>query len=315
MIDLVSALDGATAKRIKQYPHPNNRASEAGHPCKRFLVAVRICQDKQALHGVGLQRIFDEGNLQERAVLRELEDAGIELVEQQRPFVWEKFQLSGKVDARIRMNGHKPPLDIKSCSPNTFNAIRPLEPLAILKSKYSRIRKYPAQILLYDLMAGEEEGCLLFKNKVSGEKIQKNFELTGEALVYSESILQKLTKVNEFVARKELPPVEAIEDCKGCAFAQTLCFPDQDYGPGYEILTDEEWTAKLDRIAELEEAAKEREELVEEVRQAFKGRQAIIGNWRIESKEYERVNYRIPEDVKGQFKEISRYWRTNIEPL
>jgi len=37
-IDLVSILDQEARKRIKLYPHRSNRASEAGHPCIRFLV-------------------------------------------------------------------------------------------------------------------------------------------------------------------------------------------------------------------------------------------------------------------------------------
>lgn len=305
MIDLVTKLDEQTAKRIKLYAHPNNRASEAGHPCERFLVAVRIYQDKQALHDIGLQRIFDEGNLHERAVLRELEEAGFTVVEQQRPFTWPEFQLSGRIDGRIKVNGHLPPIDVKSCSPNSFRAIKSMAPEDIVKSKYSWIRKYPAQILCYNFMANEEEGALIFKNKVTGEKIQKDFPLSGEHLVYTETILQRLTRVNDYVERGELPPAEPIDDCKGCAFAHTLCFPDQDYGPGYEIMmADGELLAKLERREALVELAKEFRDIDEELKEFFKGRNAVVGGFIIESKEVERRAYTV---------QAGNYWRVDIK--
>ena len=118
MINIVERLDEQTAKKIRQFPHPNNRASEAGHPCVRFLVLSRLQPELKTLHDVGLQRIFDEGNLHEKAVLREMEDAGFKIVEQQRPFSWTKFHLSGHIDAKIETNATtKPlltPLEIKS---------------------------------------------------------------------------------------------------------------------------------------------------------------------------------------------------------
>jgi len=172
MIDLVSILDQEARKRIKLYPHRSNRASEAGHPCIRFLVLSRLKPELKELHDLGLQRIFDEGNLHERAVLREIEDAGLEVVEQQRPFEWKKFQLTGRIDAQINVNGSMVPLEIKSCSPNIFRAIRDLDPKEFITSKYSWVRRYPAQIMCYCLMAEKEAGIILFKNNCSKTKSQ-----------------------------------------------------------------------------------------------------------------------------------------------
>jgi hypothetical protein len=141
--DIVAALDARTASRIKQYPHPQNRASEAGHPCVRFLVLSRIATSLKTLHDVGLQRIFDEGNVHEAAVMREFEDAGVKVIEQQRSYEWRKFQLSGRIDAKIAINGSFVPLEIKSCSPNIFPSIRDMAPNEMVNSKYPWVRKYP----------------------------------------------------------------------------------------------------------------------------------------------------------------------------
>lgn len=311
-IDLVSILDRETEKKIKLYPHPNNRASEAGHPCLRFLVASRLYPEKKALHDISLQRIFEEGNLHEEDVLRKLDRAGIKVIEQQRPFEWRELQLAGRIDGKLKINGLIVPLEIKSCSPNVFHSIKELEQTEFLKSKYSWVRKYPAQIMLYCLMDGKEFGIILFKNKVTGELVQKTFYLDYE---YIESILQKLEKVNEYVARGELPEVQECDDCKRCDFSRTICFPNQDYGPGFSIMSDEELEAKLERWHELKEAAKEYEELDKELKEMFKGKMAIVGNFKIESKEYTTTRYNVPKEIKSQFAEKQTYYRTTIERI
>jgi hypothetical protein len=294
--DIVAALDQRTAGRIKQFPHPLNRASEAGHPCVRFLVLSRISTDLKTLHDVGLQRIFDEGNLHEDALMRELMDAGIKVVEQQRGYSWPKFQLSGRIDAKVSVNGSFVPLEIKSCSPNVFAAVRDMAPSDMLKSKYPWLRKYPAQILLYMLMEGAECGIMLFKNKTSGEKCQKLFILDDAMMEYAETILKRLEAVNEHVAKGEAPPAERCSDCEGCGFAKTSCFVGQDYGPGFELMMDAaDLEAKLDRREALAAAAKEYADLDEEIKGQFKGRSAIVGAWKIESKSYKRKAYSVPE--------------------
>ena len=290
MIDIVEKLDKETARRIKQYPHPNNRASECGHPCIRFLVLSRLYSEKKALHDIGLQRIFDEGNLHERAMLREIEEAGFELVEQQRAFEWRKFQLSGRIDAKIRLNGKLIPLEIKSCSPNIFPSIKGSTTEEMIHSRHIWIRRYPGQIMTYMLMDNKDEGIIIFKNKTTGEKCQKNFKLNYE---YVESILKKLEKVNEHVTKNEIPEVEISEECNSCGFSKTVCFPDKDYGPGFVILSDNEKEEMLNRREELKDNTKEYNSLDKKLKAHFKGQNVICGDFKIESKEIERKGYTV----------------------
>ena len=303
MINIVEKLDQETAKRIKAYPSKSNRASECGHPCIRFLVLSRLQPEKKALHDIGLQRIFDEGNLHEEAVLREIQNAGLKIVEQQRPFNWANIQLTGRIDAKILDNGNLIPLEIKSCSPNSFQHIKNLAPDDIKNSKHSWVRRYPAQLMAYMLMDNKDKGIIIFKNKTTGEKCQKEFTLDYD---YMEGILKKLEKVNEYVAGNEVPSVEPIEDCKTCGFAKTTCFPGQDYGPGFEILTDEELIMKLERREELKESTREYKELDDELKEIFKGKQVLIGDFKIESKEVERKEYTV---------KAGKYWKVSIEKI
>jgi hypothetical protein len=145
------------------------------------------------------------------------------------------------------------------------------------------------------LMEGSETGIMLFKNKTTGEKCQKLFILDSDMMTYAETILQKLEAVNEWVARNEAPAAERIPDCEGCGFAKTSCFVGQDYGPGFELMMDAtEVEAKLERREALAPAAKEYAELDEEIKAQFRGKCAIVGLWRIESKQSERKEYTVP---------------------
>lgn len=313
--DIVSILDKETKKRIKIYPHTNNRASEAGHPCERFLVLSRLKNEFKPLPDLALQRIFDEGKNQERIVLHDLERAFVEIIEPQRLYEWRKFKLTGHIDGKIRTDDNDIPLEIKSCSPNVFHAIKDIPIQGMLKSKYSWIKKYPAQILLYMMMEGCQTGIMLFKNKTTGEIIQKNIELDDWALEYLESILKKLERVNEFVDKKVIPEKQYINECSRCPFAKTECFPDRDYGPGFDFIDDAEIEAKLKRMEEIKETAKEYEELKKEITEQFKGKTSIIGDWIIESKEIERKNYIIPDNIKNKYLEMMTYWKTSIKKL
>lgn len=308
-------LDAETAKRIKIWPRNSNRASEAGHPCVRYLVLSRTANNLRTPHDVSLQRIFDEGNFHENALMREMHDAGLQIIEQQRAYEMPSVQLTGRIDGKIAVNGAYIPLELKSCSPNVFAAIRDLSPLDMLKSKYSWIRKYPAQILLYMLMEGSEYGLMVFKNKTTGEKSQKIFRLEGDLLEYAETILKKLETVNAHIDLKTVPDAQLIDDCKGCPFAKTACFPGADYGPGIDILQDQALEEQLNRRGALESAAKEFEALDKEIKEKVKGKSAVVGDWLIESKECTRKNYDVPAELKKQYETVTTYFRTSIEKI
>jgi len=313
-------LDAAAAKRIKSSPQNANRASSAGHPCVRFLVLCRTANHLKALHDVGLQRIFDEGNDQEDILMRRINEAGLKLTEQQRAYgdePWaKKLQVTGRIDAKLPVNGGYAPLETKSCSPNVYRAVVEMSPADMIVSRYPWIRKYPAQILLYMLMEGSEVGIMLFKNKSTGETCQKVFRLEGAMLEYAESILKKLEVVNAHVAAGTSPDAALIDDCKGCAFCKTACFPGADYGPGIDILQDPELEGKLNRRAELEPAAKEFEALDKEIKDGFKGKPgAVVGDWIIESTPYEIPHYEIPKEIKAQYASKKQAFRTSIERL
>lgn len=306
MINIVEALDQETAKRIRQSPRNSNRSSDLGwwEECPRYLVLVRTDIESLPLHDIGLQRIFDEGREQERIIRREIEKAGFEITNVQRDEKWGNLNITGHIDGKICLNGITPILEIKSCSPNIFPSIAQIQDAKDLRdSKYSWIRKYYAQMQGYHLLFNEESGVILFKNKSTGEKHQIESRIDYE---YCEKMCSVIEEVNARVDRNDPWPAEQKEACRRCGFAKTKCFPGRDYGPGYEFISNEEIESKLIRLEEIKPIAKEYEALDKEIKGCFKGKDAIVGEFIITSKEVER---------KGYVVNASTYWKVTIERL
>ena len=130
--------------RIKQFPMNNLRASSVGHPCDRYhYYSIKMWRDKP-LHDETLQSIFDEGNLHEHAVIRELSDMGFEVVEQQRSLQIDSPLITGHIDGILRYKNRDFPFDVKSISPWEFQRISAAEDMLFSHKIYQR--NYPAQL-------------------------------------------------------------------------------------------------------------------------------------------------------------------------
>ena len=306
---IVEKIYEQVARRIKQYPVHSNRASDLGVPCVRYHVLNRTRWQEKALHDVGLEMIFRMGNEIEKMVLRELDEAGITVIEQQRAFEWKEYQITGHVDGLVKLDDGLWPLEIKSCSPFVFKAINSVKDLT--HGKYGYLRKYPAQITLYCLMSNQEKGVVLFKEKTSGQLKEVWIPLDYDL---GEELLQRAEAINAHVAAGTLP--EPINDdlwCDNCPFAH-ICLPEHT-GKEIEIDTGELATM-LDRLEELKPAAKEYDEIDEQVKKITKGREKILaGNWFITGKYCDRRIYDVPVDVKTQYEKITTYWKPKIQKV
>lgn len=315
MINIVEKLDQETEKRIQQSPRNSNRSSELGwwEECPRYLVLVRTDPEKLPLNDIALQRIFDEGTRQEKLIRLELEEAGFEVTNVQRDEKWAHLNISGHIDGKIPLNGKTPILEIKSCSPNVFRTIKKYKVAEDLKtSRYFWIRRYYAQMQGYHLLFNEEEGIILFKDKSTGQKHQIESHINYD---YCDKMCWVIEEVNDRVERNDPWPAETKEACKRCGFAQTICFPEKDFGPGFQIYSDDELEIKLNRREELKKVAKEYKALDKELKNAFKGENAIVGDFLIESTPYERKSYKVPNEIKEQYLEVKTYYRVDIEKL
>ena len=316
MIDIKKAVDEYLQSQIYIAPHPLNRASEAGHPCIRYLVLSRTKNELRRQTDLELQRIFSEGNLQEDSGFWILKAAGIKIEQQQRAFEWKEFELSGRVDGFLVDDNARWPLEYKSISPNGFFEVSGFSDFHdLLNSKKHWVRKYPAQLLLYMMMASKEQGVLIFKDKTKVDFHQINFQLDDAALDYTETILKKLETVNAHVKAGTCPGAKWIEECPDCPFFGTACLPDVDFGQGLEVMDNAELEEKLKRWEETAEAAAEHEKLDKEIKEAVRGKNVVVGNYLIESKEFSRKNYNIPPEIKKQYEEQTTYFVTKIRKV
>ena len=297
-------------KKIKQYPVNANRASDLGVPCVRYHVLNRTRWQERSLHDVRLQQIFDMGNEIESIVFKELAEAGVKVIEQQRSFEWKEYQITGHIDGKILAeNGQVYPLEIKSCSPFVFKAINTIDDLT--KGKYGYLRKYPTQLNLYLLMDNKPRGVFLFKDKVSGAYKEIWMDIDYEL---GEETLKRAEAVNQHLHDKTLPaPINQEMWCADCPFAH-ICLPIQ-IGKEVEIDTGELATL-LDRMEELKPAVDEYGELDDQVKALTEGKDKILaGDYFITGKWYERKSYDVPAEIKAQYEKITKYWRRKIQKV
>lgn len=296
-------------QKIKIYPTHVNRASEMGHDCLRYLVLLRVAWDKVEPYSVELQFIFDEGSNQEQAVLRDLHDAGIEVIQQQASFWWPEYQISGHKDGSIYSEDRTRtyPLEIKSLHPFIWSKINTYQDL--VESAKHWIRKYPAQLQLYMLLDNVDRAVWIFKNKSTGHLKEVWADLDYD---YAEQLLKKAEQVNQYVAEKTIPPPIKYNPkiCNSCKFFQNVCMQDLDVKPTELDPEDrQELGQAITTIMMGEGIAKDVQEAKARLKELSEDREKIIldldtGLWLIEGKWIE---------PKGK----ARYWKpsfTQIQP-
>jgi len=296
-------------KRIKQFPQNNLRASSAGHPCDRYHYHSIHDWRERELHDEVLQSIFDEGNLHEKDVIGQLNAMGFQIVEQQRSFQLEKPLITGSIDGILRWEGQDFPFDVKSISPFDFKKISAIEDL--IYSRKVHQRNYPAQLQLYLLMSGNETGCLIFKNKLTGEIKPIWCQIDYD---YTEKVLKRAERV--YAALSESKPPERINDldvCGDCPFKH-VCLPDLKLGEGVLAIDDMELQALLERRDALAAAAKEFKAVDDEVKEAVTiggAGEKICGPFLVRVSEHERKN----KVADTWHEEITKYLRTQITKM
>ena len=313
MLNLIERVQDHLSRSRKSWAPAGNYASQAGHPCERNLVYQRLNWQDKVLPSPERLMIFREGNLHESAVLTLLTEAGLVVIEQQRPFEWKELQVRGRIDGRVKHDGKNIPLEIKSSNPFDFARINSVEDM--IHSPKHWVRGYVTQMMLYLLMSNEEEGIILLKNKVSGELKQINVRLDYE---YAERAAKVLDSVNQHVAKETYP--ERIADRSVCQFCdfRHICLPDEA-SDSLHVEDNAEILEMLEERERLKEAAKSYEDIDAKLREIWKVKELgtyLIGNkFQVKITSYKRPFFNVPEDVKAKFKEESEITKTVITKL
>ena len=231
----------------------------------------------------------------------ELREAGFKVVEQQRPFSWPDYQITGTVDCKLLLDGEAVPTEIKSCSPYMFDKINAIDDLT--RGKYLYLRKYPAQLTLYLLMDNKERGVFLFKNKSNGQykEIWMNIDYA-----LGEELLKRAECINRHVAASTLPdPMEYDEGvCDKCGYVH-IC-PVFHVGKEVTILDDEELASLLAEYERLKPYAKAYDDVDRILKDKLSERdKVLIADWYLNGKWVEKKAFSVAAG-RYWFKKISR---------
>lgn len=252
--------------------------------------------------------IFDMGRMVEDLVMQDLREAGLTIVEQQRPFSWPKYQITGSIDCKIAVDGSVYPAEIKSAAPYAFDSINTIEDMKHHRWHY--MRKYPAQLTLYLLMDNKDKGLFIFKNKSTGA-LKEIWMSLDYAL--GESLIQKAEAVNRHIAEGTLPPpIDYSEElCGDCGY-QHICMPAR-IGTEVQVSDDGELLELVTRYNALKPGAKEFDEVDKRINELVKGREKVlVGDWFVEGHWCDRKGYDIPAEIKAQYQTVTQYWSKKI---
>ncbi|KKN10500.1 hypothetical protein LCGC14_1035850 [marine sediment metagenome] len=311
--DVTGEIKASFEKDIRKAQPMSNWASKLGHPCLRHLVHHRLDWDKTEKHDVGLELIFNGGKVLEQAIAKPyLERAGYEIVEMDRSIqttdneIFRKAQINGKLDFICRKDGFEFPVEAKTMAPHIFNKVESIEDL--LFSKHVWHRQYPGQLMMYLLGKNYDVGMFILINKVNFEP--KHIWLHQD-YTYAEELIQKATRVNEFVAKKEYPDRINYDPsvCGKCEFAN-VCLGDIDRTEA-ELVTDAYWPEMLEEYLQLKKQLKplksRYEELDEMIKKRFEGvEKAIVDNFLVTGRWIDRKSFTV---------EAKRSWRKDVREI
>lgn len=294
----------AKADKITVYPVRNLRASSIGHPCERYLYLQIKHWEEVKPHDVGLQNIFDLGNTLEEHTIKNIKEAGYEVItptQRSWQLTVKGGIITGREDIRIKdENGELLPVEIKGISPYEFDKLNSVQDF--LNSKKTWIQGYPAQLYVYMLHFGKEKGFFAITNKLTG--VTKFIEVPFDYDL-GEKYLAKAERIYEALEAETPPPAcDDIAYCENCPLAH-IC--GECRRKPTDIDLDDELDELINRKQALAEAKKEYDEVDKQIKAKVGEREKVLtGQYLIERKSFTKKSFVVPESVQ---------YRINIKRL
>jgi CRISPR/Cas system-associated exonuclease Cas4 (RecB family) len=302
MENLVEKVKKNIASKNQRFPCYVNRASSIGYfvpelnGCVRKGVYERTNWQEKELYDSNVLLIFAEGNNQERQVLKDLADAGVDIIEQQSAFEWKEYQISGHLDGVYIEEGKAIPVEIKSMSPFIFDSIHCFEDF----KKKPWTRAYMAQIMIYMLFKNIDKGIFILKDKSTGNLKQIDVNLDYEL---AENCIKTAEKINKHIKENTLPEkIKDIETCKDCKF-KLICCPDINFGAPLKIIDDPDFENKITKSLELKESSNEYDKLWKSITDKAKASvvngelNQLVGKYRVYGKLSSKGSFTTKIDV------------------
>lgn len=252
--------------------------------------------EEQKPHDVRLQNIFDLGNSIEEHTIKNIKEAGFEVITPTQRSWQINVKggiISGREDIRIKdENGEFLPVEVKGISPFEFDNLNSVEDF--LRSKKPWIQGYPTQLFVYMLKFCKEKGFFALTNKLTGETKFVEVLLDYD---YGEKILSKAERIYEHLNSNTPPPAcDDISYCENCPLSH-ICGECRRKPTDIDI--DDELDELINRKQELAAAKKEYEEVDKQIKAKIGEREKIItGQYLIERKSFVKKAFTVPESVQ-----------------
>jgi flagellar biosynthesis regulator FlbT len=303
-----------------QYPIHSNRCSTLGHPCLKFLVHERLDWDQKAPIPYRTLMRMEIGKLLEKQTIIELLQAGFDIIHQQMPYFLRDYQISGKIDGKIIVNGKVYAIEIKSMESWNLRKFNRAEDLLNADKYYYQGYYHQLNLYLYMMHLQNEkvENGIFILRGFDGSWKEIPMTLNEEKV---HEILEKAKQINYHVEKKTYPePLwktnpDRLEVCLTCSYKH-ICLTE---AKGFEKIVfqdDDELLSLLKERAELEDYAKRYEELTDKIKEAFSipketqiellnkkedEKLFVIDRFIIKRKLYWQTEYQIPKEIKQQY--------------
>ena len=292
--DLQEAYRRMKQRRIRVSVARSTRAGSIGNPCERYIFYERtVPADQRVPHDVGRQELFDLGNAIEPWVVREIEDAGFEIVGRQKDWYDADLEIGARGDLRVAKRS--PPLwpspavvEIKGIAPYAADGIRTVKDIRDHRSPW--VRRYYDQEQVYLRFDGGAWGLFALANKLSGHVEFVDCPRDDQRIAELEA---KAARVRDAVRAGVAPERHVTDECQRCPFLH-VCMPGRENSPAAIFFDQAEAMTLIDRRLELAGAKKEYDAIDRRLKGMLpEAEEVVVGDFLVKGTWRERAGYTV----------------------
>lgn len=299
-----------------QAPHDYVYASSYRN-CERRMVYELTIPDQQPPFPPEVLAKFRRGDDRERDLLADLSRIGrdsdppVKVIGQQERFALKdhkgRVAIVGKVDARLDIDGKRPPMEVKAWSPMMVDRIETFEDL--FDNPWTKSGAH--QLLSYLYGAGEPFGFLLLDRSGLPKLLPVELEPNLDRM---EDFLARAERVLDHVQAETLPDfLDDPAECKRCPWFGSVCNPPFS-AAGATLLNDPELEAAISRWHALKPAADEFDALDKNIKKQLRGvENGIAGGFQIVGRWGKQSRVELPADLKTKYTKTDPKGRFTLE--
>lgn len=290
-------------KRASEPPFKprRNYASNLSSCVRQMTYAHVAWQEKEPFTADGVAHMED-GNHEEKLVLAELAADGFDIVEQAVQLDDDHYFVTGKIDAKVRWQGKRIPIEVKRVSPYAFDQLNTVEDFKRSEWDLKKLR----QLTLYLMLHNEEVGLFILSNGIGGRKVivvPLDYDL-------GEKILKSLDQTNAALKSGVLPeriPYHS-KVCGYCPFKRT-CLPDMAFGEG-AVMGDEELKTAVEQYVALKPQASAFEKVKKSIADTVREKPLVVVGDHLITGEWQERHIKAQEAKPEQ---VTRFWKWEVE--